>query len=448
MRIYALACATGLLVVLVSIRVFGAEAVGKSGFSRIAIRGGRFVETATGKPFTPLGVNYFRLGKLKDGKVSHATFCPGFYDRGFIEKMMADVASRGFNTVRTFQVFVVCEDGILTSSKAREISPEYLANMVHFLQQAAKNNVHVIFTWDVWNPGSEWWSSEALPNDAEYAFRPTRDPNMGVNGSRLVLSEVRTRANSITSLIEALRKKDPELLPVVLAWELENEVYFVANQAPFKSRQGVYSFAGKDYDLASDEQTQALMDDVITQWANACADAIHRADPEALVGTGVFTFAAVKRGGPGTLSKDTTKDNRVPARPLALLRSRMDYADLHLYAYRSDKVSVAESLAHSLASVEWEKLQQEARRAGKPIMVGESGICSRYLQKSPDGPIDHQLGVECLRQHMQGIRERGFAGALYWDYGNPESGPNDQYPSMVLFSQYARVLRDVWAGPK
>ena len=71
--------------------------------SRIAIKEGRFVAHSTGKPFTPLGVNYFRVGEFRKGKRGHMTFCPGLYDRSFIEKMMANVAAWGFNVVRTLQ---------------------------------------------------------------------------------------------------------------------------------------------------------------------------------------------------------------------------------------------------------------------------------------------------------------------------------------------------------
>ena len=48
--------------------------------SRIAIAAGRFVERDTGTSFTPVGVNYFRVGELSKGKKGHATFCPGSWE--------------------------------------------------------------------------------------------------------------------------------------------------------------------------------------------------------------------------------------------------------------------------------------------------------------------------------------------------------------------------------
>ena len=432
-----------LFVMISVIGVYGVTKI-KPGLSRIIIRGGRFVEKDSGRQFTPLGVNYYRLGNEKIGKSVHAAFCPGVYDRVYIEKMMKDVAGWGFNTVRTFQSYYIGEDGILTSDKAREINPTYLANMLHFLQQAKKNGIHVIFSWDIWVPKSDWWSTMPMPNEAKYGFRPDWEEDMGVNGYRVHLGSVRTRANAIKTLIQAIRKNDPGLLPVVLSWELENEIYFVTDKAPYNNRQGTFSFKGKSYDLSSDDQAQTSMDDIITNWVNACTETIHQADPEALVDAGLFSFAAVGRRGPGTLSKDKTADSRVPARPLALLRSKMDYVDIHLYAWRTDKESVTDYLNRNLQSIEWQKLKSEAKKIGKPIMSGEIGIFANYLRKPPALKIDHELGLECLQEHAKGIKANGLAGVLYWYYGSPDSSVEDECPPLSLFPKYAELIKDIW----
>lgn len=419
-----------------------ADGAGTPAVSRIVVRNGRFVDKSTGKQFVPLGVNYFRAAV----NVGHATFCPGSYDRAFVEKMMADLAASGFNTIRTFHAYHVGENGILASPASREISPRYLANMVHFLAQARRHGLRVIFTWDVWLPSSEWLSSTPLPNETKYPFLPALAGDMGLNGYRLHLRAVRTHANAIVEIIRALRKQDPGLLPVVLAWELENEVYFTTAHAPFNTREGSFSFGGKTYEMRSDDQVQSLLDEATVQWVNACAEAIHRADPEALVSAPVYTFAAVGRGGPGTLSEDVTGDPRIPARPMALLRTGVDYVDIHLYAWKTEKQSVSDFLELGLGSVEWDKLKAEAARLGKPVMAGEVGVAAHYLRKPPDNAIDHTLGVGCLREHLKGVRDRGFAGALYWPYGSPDSTANDENPALTLFPEYGRALRAVWSS--
>ncbi|MHB1458400.1 MAG: glycoside hydrolase 5 family protein [Armatimonadota bacterium] len=413
-------------------------------FPRIAIKSDRFVEADSGKPFIPFGANYYRVGVVSNGKSVHATFCPGQYDRAYIEKMMVDLSVWGFNTVRTFQVYHVGKDGILTSPQAREISPEYLANMLHFLRQAKKNSIHVIFSWDIWLPESEWWSNKPLKHESRYSLLPDSDEKMGINNFRISRDPVRDRVNAIVSLIEAIRREDPLLLKVVMTWELENEVYFSADREPFKTREGAYHFAGKDYLLSSDEQIQSLMDDIIIQWANIFADAIHRADKEALVSIGVFTFHAIGRGGPGSLSKDHTQDTRIPARPMALVRSKLDYIDIHLYAWKTETVGIADNLAQDLASVEWDKLTVAARKAGKPIMAGEVGIFANYLRKPPLWTIDHELGVKCLKEQLSEMKKHKIAGVLYWPYGNPDSTSNDEIPPLSLFPQYMKAMKDVW----
>lgn len=411
---------------------------------RIAVQEGMFVDTTDDKPFVPLGANYYRVSKVDGDKPVHATFCPGFYDHAYIEQMMTNLKAWGFNTLRTFQVYHVGPSGILTSPQAREVSPAYLANVLHFLRQAQAHQIHVIFSWDIWEPPSQWWSSQPLPGEESYRFQPAWDEAMGVNNFRFTLTSVRNRANAIVALIEAIKQEDPSLLSVVLTWELENEVYWVVDRAPFNVRTGTFEFAGKTYDMSSDEKVQMLMDDGIIQWVNACADAIHQADPQALVSAGLFSFAAVGRGGPGTLSQDRTDDTRVPARLLALLRSRLDYVDLHNYAWMSATETLEANFRRNLESVEWDALQGEVKLLGKPILCGEFGVFANYLRNPPEWKIDHELGLQCLHEHVQRLHEAGYAGALYWPYGNPDSTDNDEIPALTLFPRYVETFNEAW----
>lgn len=414
--------------------------------ARIAVRDGGFVLHETGAPFVPLGVNYFRVGKADGGKVVHATFCPGFYDRGFVEKMMADAAASGFNTIRTFHSYHVGPSGILTTPQAQEIAPGYLDNVLHFLDQARAHGLHVIFSWDIWMPASEWWAGQALAGEAAADLRDEWDDAAGINGFRLHRGSVRTRANAIVALIEAVRAHDASLLRVVMAWELENEVYLSAKRSPFAPRTGSFTFAGRAYDMGSDADAQALMDAVLVQWANLCADAIHGADPEALVSTGLFSFAAVGRGGPGALAQDRTEDERVPGRLLALLESKLDYADLHLYAWRSPEQGVLAHQERDLRSAEWEAARIRARALGKPLLCGECGVFANYLRSAPNWQaINHELGRQCLREHVTGLKQHGLAGALYWHYGNPDSTAGDENPALTFHPEYGRVLLGAWA---
>lgn len=409
---------------------------------RIAIRNGCFFDTVTGKPFRPLGANYFRIAPIREEKKGHSTFSPCSYDEEFVSRMMATLAREGFNTVRTFLSYHSGLNGIVTSPESAERSRSYLRNLAHFLRAAQAQRIRVILTWDTWMPESREWAEMPLPDEPCHGWIPTAGNDFKSNGFRLSPEPIRARANAICALIESLKKSAPDLLPVVLAWELENEVHFNLDQEPFLSRSTGFAFGGRTFDLGTDIGAQRLMDTASRSWANACADAIHAVDPEALVSASVFTFHAVGRQGPGTWSGDQTKDMRIPARPLALLESRLDFVDIHLYAGQSESETIAQHLKRDLDSVEISHLAREARRLGKPILIGESGVAARHMRRGPDWQtIPHETGVNLLREFHQALCTFSFAGVVHWHYGNPDSAAQDEYPALVLFPQYVEAIR-------
>lgn len=163
----------------------------------------------------------------------------------------------------------------------------------------------------------------------------------------------------------------------------------------------------------------------------------------------VFTFAAVGRQGPGSWSKDQTKDMRVPARPLALLGSSLDFVDIHLYAGKSETESIAQHLQRDLDSVEMSAISVEAKHLGKPILVGESGVAAHFTRRGPDWQtIHHDVGVELLGEYHNALATYPFAGVLHWHYGNPDSAAQDEYPALVLFPQYGEALKSSRNVPK
>ena len=410
--------------------------------SRVLVREGIFVEKNSGKPFRPLGVNYYRTAPIDGKKQSHSAFSPGSYDEAFITQMMQKISRDGFNTVRTFLSNHSGPKGIVSDPQSAEIHPAFLANVLHFLQTAQKHHIHVILSWDTWTPDSRPWSEKPLADEARHGFSADTRSHFNVNGFRLSPKPVRAKANAIVTLIDALRKSEPELLAVVLAWELENEVHFQLDQEPFITRSNAFPFAGRQFDLSTDAGAQELMDAAARAWATACAEAIHAADPEALVSASLFTFAAVGRQGPGTWSKDSTKDNRVPARPLALLETSLDYVDLHIYAGRTNRRNITQHLEHNLASVELPALIAKAQSLGKPILIGESGIGAHVTRRGPDWrTIRHEASQALLREFHLALAPQPFAGLLHWHYGSPDSTEQDDYPALTLFPQYGEVLK-------
>lgn len=413
----------------------------KAATGRIALRDGCFVDTGMGRPFRPFGVNYFRLGPIAEKKQGHSAFSPGSYDEAFITRMMENLSRAGFNTVRSFLSNHSGTNGIVTHPQSAEVNPAFLRNLVHFLRVAQTHGIRVILSWDTWTPDSRAWAETPLAGEFRHGWVTEPKPDLKVNGFRLTPKPIRAKANAIRALIEGLRKSAPDMLPVVLAWELENEVHFNLEQEPFLSRPAAFAFGGREFDLRADSGAQAFMDAATRAWANACAEAIHAADPQALVSASVFTFAAVGRQGPGTGSKDRTKDARVPARPLALLDTGLDFVDIHLYACKSKSETIAQHLQRDLASVEMPLLAAEARRLGKPILIGESGVAAHYMRRGPDWQtIPHDVGVALLREFHHALAAHSFAGVLHWHYGSPDSTAKDEFPALHLFPQYGEVL--------
>jgi len=132
----------------------------------------------------------------------------------------------------------------------------------------------------------------------------------------------------------------------------------------------------------------------------------------------------------------------IPARPLALLESQLDFVDIHIYAGQSESESIAQHLKRDLDSVEISHLTREAHRLGKPILIGESGVAARHMRCGPDWQmIPHETGVNLLREFHQALSPFSFAGVLHWHYGSPDSTAQDEYPALVLFPQYLEASR-------
>lgn len=430
------------MALLVPLALIAAETISPAMTGRIVIREGCFFDTGTDKPFHPLGVNYFRIAPIRERKEGHSTFSPGSYNEEFVDPMMETLARDGLNTVHTFLSYHSGANGIVATPEPGEPSPAYLLNVIHIVRAAQAHGSRVILTWDNWMPESRAWAEMPLSNESEYGWILEAGHDFKTNGFRLSPEPIRARANAICALLQSVKTSAPDLLPVVLAWELENEVHFNLDQDPFLSRSTAFAFGGRTFELGTDSGAQALMDAASVSWANACADAIHGVDPEALVSASVFTFHAIGRQGPGTWLKDQTNDMRIPARPLALLESRIDFADIHIYAGKSESESIAQHLKSDLDSVEISHLAREARRLGKPILVGESGVAARHMRRGPDWQtIPHETGVNLLREFHQALSTFSFAGVLHWHYGSPDSTAQDEHPALHLFPQYAEAIR-------
>ncbi|EDM27077.1 hypothetical protein LNTAR_07529 [Lentisphaera araneosa HTCC2155] len=411
---------------------------------KIVIRNGKFITKANGKIFVPFGVNYCVFGKFENGKPGYASFSPTYYDSSFVEKMMAYCKKNGFNTIRVFHAYVSCEDGILESRSAREFSPEYMTNVIHLLEQARIYNIYLIWTFDIWTPPSKWLSEQKTVADGKYAFQKAGGVDYNRNAFYMDLRHARNRANNIVEMIRAIRKHDPELLTTVFSWQLENELYSVENFAPYKLKQFTYN--GKNYDLANGKGKQKLMDDVVSNWCNYLTTAIKHEDIEALVSVGVFPFKDVGMDGPGDWSKPGRRDKRVPARPLVLLKTEIDFLDIHFYVWREGNKDELYVLDQKWKSVEKDKLLPLAKKLEKPIMVGETGLFNNYT----DGmglsiPQRVTLASKYLKNHIEALRkDYGVAGVLFWTFGTPSKPNKKLYYDLYYQHEVKEAFIQAW----
>lgn len=348
----------------------------------------------TGMEFRPRGFNYIRLRNA--GYLWHDTFNPASYDAKRTEAALADMTAHGFNIVRVF-VDQSAGAGTVESRDSTELSDRYMANVRDFLRGAALHRIYVIFAMCY------------IPDSAPYrALQASGNPDVA-GENRFFLDEgcIAAKARYMADFAAAIARADRGLLPTVFSYELDNEPFFITNAAPFSKHAGTFAFQGKEYALDSDAQMQALADAGTLKLANACADAVHKVDPEAMVAGDVFTFNAVGRSGPAHLLTDRTGDNRFPARALALAQSKLAYVDIHLYS--TDE----KGPRHDLESEEWDALKPACAHVGKPLLMGECGVFKSRTKSADEA-------ASLLSAHVDRVMAEGFVGFLVWTYDTDE----------------------------
>ena len=350
--------------------------------ARICTRDGAFVEKKSGKEFRPVGFHYIRI--LPDGV--HYVFAPSQYDPARVEAMFSDLEKNGFNIVRVFM-------GNLELTEGDGLSGTFLDNVVDFLERATRHRIYVLLVVD-WIPGSQRYTS-IVAN-----ARPDVD-----GMQRLLLDKANITAKSLylKDFISMLKERRPALLSSIFAYELENEVCIDLDKLPFSQTSGTFACAGKQYDLANEQDLQKLVDTAIVDNANKLTTAIRSVDPQAMVAYSVFSYAAVGRSGPNRIRSDVSHDMRCPIRPLALAKSKLSYVDLHFYAPNP------EGLESDLKSLEWDKLTSACRAEGKPILAGEYGVPSSLA-------ADGEQSARCATWHLQNLLEKGMTGGIFWTY--------------------------------
>jgi hypothetical protein len=365
--------------------------------ARITVREGRFVEKDSGRTFIPVGYNYIRLAPLPENKAAwHDNFNPEHYDRTQVETAFVDMGKTGYNIVRVF-IDPRYPRGISGGPDSREFSPGYLDCLCDFLERAGRHGFRVIIT----NGGTP----DMLRYSEIMKDRAARAAVFGAHNDLFLDPDgLKAKAQFLADMVAAVKARDVALLPVVLAWELDNESCYIATAPPFSLTEGKVTAAnGKTYDMAVEADLQRLADEGAAHAAETCARAVRAVDPEAMFNVNVFTFAAVGRSGPGMLRRETSQDRRFPFDLRSLTGTSLEYLDVHFYP-KDD-----EGYERDLKSIHFDDLRSAAQAAGKPLIVGEFGVFKHmYAEQAP--------AIAWMKKLAGRFRQDGFAGWLYWTY--------------------------------
>jgi len=368
-----------------------------SALPRVKIRNNHFINSDTGETFTPRGFNYVRLRPTNGNQVVHANFDPAYYNVPEIEAMFQDLETNNFNVVRVF-LDVTYPLGLFETNIATRFSPPYTTNVIDFLQRASNHDIYVILAFDMWGPPADSWLHHGPHSQAKVT---------GFNWLYFREGAAETRAALLSEYAAAIKNSAPELLPAVFSYEIQNELCYFMDYEPLSLTNGTFNYNGDDFDLSSEKEIQDLMDAQAINLCNHCVTEVKKIDSEAYVSVSVFTFNAVGRTGSVYLKSDTTSDDRVPARPLALTMSKLDFVDIHVYPHTTNSVQ------KDFQSIDFGEVIKDCPRTGKPLLLGEFGAFKNNFPTLPEA-------VNEVSEFAKKSFDRSFDGWAYWTYDTDE----------------------------
>ena len=365
------------------------------------------VNTETGEQFRPRGFNYVRLAPMpsKPAAPYHSTFEPGVYDGARADRMLADLTTKGYDTVRVFVDPGNGQDNHIGrphglghgDADLSPANPTYLDNLADFVRRAASYGMYVLPSLDV------------FPQNGYYRDIIVNSPqpvNMeGRNRTYMYEGYIRAKEEYLRVFTREMRDRLGDLMSTFLALQLDNEAYLTYNEAPFHQFSGTVTVAGRAYSMADKAQRQAAADAAFVAYADRGVAAVKSVDPDLMVTMGAFTNLAVGKtfdGLSGVCGGAPCADKRYPVRVSALTReSALDFLDIHLY------LMTGRTLQQSLSSMEWSQVTG-------PVVNGEFGTERKWfgndILRAKTALVDHQVAT-C---------SHGISGWLYWTWDTDE----------------------------
>lgn len=340
---------------------------------RVTVVDGEFVESATGTPFIPRGVNIVRL---VGGDLSF--FSPGVFDRAGVDAAFAGLADRGYNTARLFVDACSFGPECLTNATDAGLSGEFLDAVTEVLALAKEHGLVLLLT------------ANDLPDGGGYRELSSRDDSVVFPGYRnsdfLTASGHDAMVAFWSDLLVGLVARRADL-DVVLGWSILNEHWLFMGQPPLTLTTGTVTTATGTYDLADVNARRAMIVDGTRRLIAATAAGIRAHDPGALVTMGFF---APQFPNPTTIGGDWYTDTA----PL-VVDSDLDFFDFH--AYPAGDLGV-EQIAENFGVTD-----------AKPVVMGEVGaFVDRFSTVEQAGVV--------LQEWIARSCTAGFDGWLYWAY--------------------------------
>lgn len=382
---------------------------------------GRGFTTATGRPFVPCGVTYYRPGTGWAPQV-WKQFDPDATRRDFNR-----LKSMGMNCVRVFISYgsFYKAPGVL--------DPEGLKKFDEFLALAEETGLYVHPTGpDHWE-GSPNWSPVLVEDDqtlrALEAFWKLFASRY--RGRNVIFAydlknepEVGWKNETLQAKWPAwLRSRYPDELSAAKAWNLTNKLSFQTPPLPGDSSV-LKNPLLLDY--------QQFREDLADEWTRKQAAAIKAADPTALVTVGLIQWSvpALLPAGPRHYSAFN------PRRQAAFL----DFLEIHFYPLENGLLQYrdAQELNANLAYLE--SVVREVASAGRPVVLAEFGwygggqpTFNRNLR-----PATEAQHAEYCRRVLE-VSEGFVVGWLNWGfYDHPGANDCSELTGLLTIGGHAK----------
>lgn len=392
------------------------------GPARIAVRPtaghAEFFNTRTGAVWVPRGFNYTVLDSTPDsppGTFQHVELTTGLFNSAGVEAALEGIHSAGFDVVR---IFIDGGDawhqargefGIGGPADSRGIYQPYVDDLIEFLRFAAAHDVYVVPVFTLF-PHNRYFSGLVASGAdvSEFGYP---------NNLYLSPAAIDAKVRYVRDVVRAVKQyQGGRLLPAIFSWEIQNEMYFSSDAAPFNRDSGSVATAdGRSYDMGDPDARQRCMDSNASNWAKRVAAAVRAEDPDALVSASFFTYGAVNKRGPNGLMPVPGADGRYPARPSVLQHANaLSYFDVHVYPRGSSY-----SLQEDLGTLEFPRWDLRAY----PALIGELGISTRRYPEVGSA-------VRALTSAQREASALGIDGWLYWTWNTPSRPGFDRWNAL------------------